>query len=387
MISTITNTVILIVCAVAGGAIVAAHTLMYIGLMLAAAKERALTRSGATPDLSVAVVVPARNESSLLQRLLDSLSCQTTADFHIILVNDRSTDGTYAIMKRFADENAARTTIVDVTQDLIPENGKLNALVHGTHAAESDLILFTDADCVVPPGWVERTRARYADKRLGLLMAPIETVRNGTIRSVFHSFDHVFKYSYNAGCSGVGMPTGGFGNNLSVRRAALLEIGGLEAVEVTVTEDAALIASIRENTDWRIRASFAREITVVTETQPSWRRLTEQEVRWHTGGIFSPDATSRLSYRFVMFYLLASVVAGPAVPFVPVLGLLPVVSFVTMFLIAVIGGLLTRQPLRTYWLPLVILVLFAMVYNSLLTVMALCRRELTWKGRPLKPRP
>ncbi len=373
-------TLIAIIFAVPAGAIVVVHLAVYLGMIIAAARERALLRRAAEELPSATVVVPARDEARLLPQLLESLERQTTQNFDIVLVNDRSKDGTGEVMEEFRSRYPDRVKVEHLEKVEDIGNGKLYALIQGTRLVENEIVLFTDADCIAPVTWVEHTLRRYGNPDIGLLLGPIETRRTGETIAMFHSFDHIFKYAYTAGCTGINIPTGGFGNNLSVRRAVLEEIGGLESVDVTVTEDAALIARVRGITSWKIRALFDRKVTIFTEPQPGLRDLTSQEIRWHTGGIFSPDFQTRLNYRFIMFYLTISVVIIPFIPLLPIAVILPAVSFVTMTLTAIFSGFLTSQPVRGFWVFLIPLILFEMVYDSYLTIRAVSGPELTWKG-------
>ena len=371
-----------ILCSVVCGAIVLAHLVMYAGLLASAVMERRGQRRVNHADLTVSVVVPARDEEKLLKRLLDSLNAQTRKEFQVILVNDRSIDSTGKIMADFARENS-NATVLTLTEEPSVGNPKLNALIAGVKVTNGDILMFTDADCIAPPEWVEEISGRFKDERLGVILGPIETCKNHTLLSTFHAFDHAFKYSYTAGCAGIGIPTGGFGNNLSVRKRAVEEIGGLEAIEVTSTEDAALISRIRAMTPLKTRALFSRKVTVLTEPQSSWKALTEQEIRWHTGGLFSPDLQTRFGYSFIMIYLTVSVLAIPVCFFVPALSVLPIVSLVTMSLMAVVSGFFTSQPLLSYWLALIPFIILSMGYNSFLTIKALLKPKLFWKGTRL----
>lgn len=366
-------------CAFFGGIIVIIHGIMYVGVTIARLKLKHSMRPEAERQRAT-VLVPARDEEELLPRLLASLDAQTFKDFSIVLVNDRSTDSTPKIMEEYSALHPGRVSIVTVDKNPEIGNGKLNALIQGTAAVDSDLVFFTDADCIVPVTWVEELSRAFLRPDLGILLGPIETRRTGTLIATFHAFDHVFKYGYTAGCTGIGMPTGGFGNNLGIRKTALDEIGGFESIEVTATEDAALIAAVRQKTSWQTRAFFTRRITVLTEPQKTWKQLTRQEVRWHTGALFSPDRNSRLNYRILMIYLLVSVLAIPASPFIPALGILPAVSFATMSLMAAAIGGLTRQPFLQFWLVLMPFIVLSMFYNAFLTFRALLKPTLIWKG-------
>jgi len=112
------------------------------------------------PRLSV--VVACRNEEAGLRRALSSLLSQDYPDSQIIVVDDRSEDGTVAILRELA---AAHPALRVVRVDTLPAGwlGKTNAMQVGAATATGDWILFTDADVVFAPGafrravaWVER---------------------------------------------------------------------------------------------------------------------------------------------------------------------------------------------------------------------------------------
>ena len=46
---------------------------------------------------------------------------------------------------------------------------KKNALAGGIAASDGELVLFTDADCLVPPRWVASLVAPFEDEEVGLV--------------------------------------------------------------------------------------------------------------------------------------------------------------------------------------------------------------------------
>ncbi len=354
-----------------------------VSLVTAASSERTRPEGDLPVSPSITVVVAARNEEANLPRLFASLERQSHSDFGMVFVDDRSTDRTPALLAEFAALHPGRVRLVRIDEPPHGGNPKQRALAAGCAEVENEVILFTDADCLVPDCWVKETSRCYLDPRVGLVIGAITTRQDRGAVSRFHAFDHLFKYGYTAGTVGIGMPTGGFGNNLSIRAAALREVGGFKSLGFSTTEDAALIAAIRTRTNWKVCALFDRATLVVTEPQPSLAEVAAQEVRWHVGGLFSDDPSTRFSYGYLMLYLTASVAAVPFIPLYPLLGLLTATSFVTMGIMAFLSGLRTRQGFRRYWLCFVPNLLFTMVFNSYLTVRALVSRRVTWKGSRL----
>lgn len=114
----------------------------------------------APPRLSV--LVPARNEEYNLERLLPSLLAQDYPDAEFIVVDDASTDGTRAVLERFA---AADGRLVVVPGGGPPPGwvGKVHALYQATRRASGEVFLFLDADAALTdPGALWRLAERFA---------------------------------------------------------------------------------------------------------------------------------------------------------------------------------------------------------------------------------
>jgi glycosyltransferase involved in cell wall biosynthesis len=104
---------------------------------------------------SVSVIIPARNEESGIREALASVLALDYPDCEIIVVNDRSTDGTAAILAEMA---ARHPTLNIVTVEPLPEGwlGKNHAMFIGASKARGELLLFTDADIVHHPSTLRR---------------------------------------------------------------------------------------------------------------------------------------------------------------------------------------------------------------------------------------
>jgi len=91
---------------------------------------------------TVGVVIPAFNEATNLQHVLD-IVCKTPWLSKIIVVDDGSTDGTSAIAERYARVDRRVLALRS------PENqGKAAAMFFGVRALQTDTVIFLDADLV-----------------------------------------------------------------------------------------------------------------------------------------------------------------------------------------------------------------------------------------------
>jgi len=93
----------------------------------------------------VSVVIPARNEASTIETVARSVLASSYPRLELIVVDDRSTDGTAAIVERLAAQDP-RVRLVQGTP--LPDGwyGKPWACAQGARAATHGLLLFTDAD-------------------------------------------------------------------------------------------------------------------------------------------------------------------------------------------------------------------------------------------------
>lgn len=93
----------------------------------------------------VSIVIPVCNEEENIEATIRSLVNQEYSNLEIIIVNDRSTDGTAAILCRL-QQQYPQLQVEEIER--LPKGwmGKHNALQTGAHRASGDYIIFTDGD-------------------------------------------------------------------------------------------------------------------------------------------------------------------------------------------------------------------------------------------------
>jgi hypothetical protein len=114
---------------------------------------------------SLSVVVPASNEAETMEPALASLLTQDYPDLELVLVDDRSTDRTGAIIDRVAASDR-RISAVHVRELPAGWLGKVHALQRGVDRVRGEFILFTDADIHFAPGALRRAVAWAESERL-----------------------------------------------------------------------------------------------------------------------------------------------------------------------------------------------------------------------------
>lgn len=115
------------------------------------------------PRLSI--IVPAANEADSIETAVRSILADDYPDLELVLIDDRSTDQTPAIVDRLA---AADHRVVALHIRELPEGwlGKVHALAQGVEEATGQWLLFMDADVHLSPGTLRRAVAYSLDRGL-----------------------------------------------------------------------------------------------------------------------------------------------------------------------------------------------------------------------------
>ncbi len=100
----------------------------------------------------LSIIIPALNEEKYLGPLLDSIKTQDFRDHEIIIADAGSTDKTVEIAKKYGCRIALGG---------LPAKGRNE----GAKAAKGDLLLFLDADCILPDNFFDAAIKEFYEKK------------------------------------------------------------------------------------------------------------------------------------------------------------------------------------------------------------------------------
>jgi cellulose synthase/poly-beta-1,6-N-acetylglucosamine synthase-like glycosyltransferase len=237
----------------------------------------------ATP-LFISVVLPARNEAHHIGNALVALSQQEydKAFYEVIVVDDRSTDGT----GKMAQSRAglfSRFSLVRVEEADRWLFGKQNAVDKGVRAARGDCIVQMDADCVPAPGFLKAYATAFAD---GASFAFSRTALEpaATRFERFQAADLDLLFFVAAGCARLGVPLSCMGNNAGFMKGAYLSMGGYPELGPSPVEDFQLLTAFRKK---GLPVRFIEKENPLVKTRPvdGWKAFLLQRVRWARGSL------------------------------------------------------------------------------------------------------
>ncbi len=214
----------------------------------------------------VSVVITAFNAADTIGMCLESMGRQegfAPGDIEVLLVDDRSTDGT---------REAARATQLDGLRILRIEPPALRtpieasaltmrqrALDMGISEARGDVICVTDADAVARHDWVRHLAGPCLRGEADVVTAPVSFRGGSALMRAFQTVDAPFYLAWCRIVAGLGFQSGALFGSCAFTRRAYAEVGGFERIGPSLVEDlafarAAATRGLRITVLWQARA-------------------------------------------------------------------------------------------------------------------------------------
>lgn len=227
----------------------------------------------------VSIIVPAHNEAAVIE---DSLRAVARTNYpadllDVVVVNDRSTDGTGAIVDRLAREHGVIRPL-HRPDDAMP--GKSAALRDALATTDADVFVFFDADYLPAPQLVRQLVAPFSDPTVGATMGRVVPVNSGSNlltrlidleRRGGYVVDQQMRQRWRL------LPQ--FGGTVgAVRASALAAVGGWQAGHMT--EDTHLTYALFLH---GYRVVYLNGAACYEETPEDWRVRYKQVRRWSYG--------------------------------------------------------------------------------------------------------
>lgn len=189
---------------------------------------------------TISLVMPVRNERSVVEQTLSHLSRLAYPSWELIVVDDGSDDGTGEVVRAWAARTALKIRVVTVS-DLPPDwLGKPHAAWVGAETAAGEWLLFMDADSILSPESLHQ--AMGAVERFGLdylTVIPNLQVQDFWARAFLSFFGLVLALSLRPWLTNQrwGKTAMGIGAFQLVRRQAYVTCGGHRSLALAVADD------------------------------------------------------------------------------------------------------------------------------------------------------
>ena len=340
------------------------------------------------PTLCFSVVIAAHNEEQNIGDCLKSVLGQTIerCRYEVIVVDDRSTDRTGEIARSFLHE-CPNLSIITITQTPSGISPKKHAVAQGIALARNEIIVFTDADCRVPPTWLEAICECFGPD-VGMVQGITNYVYVQGMNKVFFNLQAIDFLSHGvvaAAAIGANFPLNSNANNLAFRKAAFIAVGGYGAARSVVSgDDDLLVQRISKSKAWKIRFMTDFRGAVETLPAPTLKALFEQRKRWGSKTVhYNVRQIFFLSIIFFFYCLLIVCFLSCfyKAALLPVFGYLFLIKLLGEVILMVPGtGLFGKKGLRPFLIPASFIQLPLVVCSVVLGVFG----KFGWKGQTFK---
>ncbi len=248
---------------------------------------RSISKAGVSADIvsgpHLSVVVAARNEAAVIEKLLKALSAQSypVSLYEVVIVDDYSSDQTAGRVEAFIRTSDIGNIQLIRAADHRQEHGKKHALALGISHASGSWVVTTDADCSPGPDWLKAIAEHLEHQPADMFIGPVRLAPFKGLFGWFQALEFLSLTGVTAGAAAAGMPLLCSGANLAFRKAVFDEIGGYSShLKYASGDDVFLLQSFRKRAGIKIDYVKDRRAVVDTLPAPGLKAFFRQRARW-----------------------------------------------------------------------------------------------------------
>ncbi len=359
-----------------------------------------VTTTPAPPPLDgprISIIIPARNEQDNIKRCVEAALAQDYPNFEVLVLDDRSTDATPAILTQLS---AHETRLVILFGEELPEGwaGKPHALHQAARSATGEWLCFVDADTFIDTNALSAvmhaTNKTGADMYSMMALQIMETFWEKVIQPMIYTIVATGFSSKQVNNPRIRKAFAN-GQFIFIRRSVYDAVGGHEPIKNQIVEDKALAEQVK----WSgYKIVLAKGYSLVqTRMYTSFATIWEG---W-TKNIYLSLKDNASSLFLGAFGAFISIMLAGIMPFWPFLGLIWYFNGGGLPALLILGEALLVWGIIFYlraevahdvriprWYafttPLGVAIFAAMMFTS--AWKSLSGKGITWKGRTYDPK-
>ncbi|PCJ64049.1 MAG: hypothetical protein COA58_13755 [Bacteroidetes bacterium] len=249
----------------------------------------------------VSVLVPFRNEESNLPVLIKSIQelAESMHEIEFIFINDHSTDSSVKILEALIP--GARVL------NLEKETGKKAGVSEGIRYATGDIILQTDADCILPSDWINEMVRPFEDSAIKLVSGPVRFTDAKNFWGKLVNLDFAALIAIGAAHIEWGKPLMCNGANMAYRKREVEDMAF--NTEKASGDDVFLLQYIAKNHQDSICFLKSKRALVYTDGPKTFTEFWNQRLRWSSKNGDYEDKTNIWVLIMIWLYNVIIVVS------------------------------------------------------------------------------
>jgi glycosyltransferase involved in cell wall biosynthesis len=229
----------------------------------------------------ISVIVSARNEAKNLVQLVPLLFKQNYNNFEVVVVNDCSHDGSEDILKDL-QKQYQNLKIVTVEDNPRYRTAKKFAMTMGIKAASSEILVFTDADCIpASEFWLQHVVNGFENPETEIVLGYSPYYKYSSLVNILVRYETFLTALNYISFALKGMPYMGVGRNLAYKKSLFFKNKGFAAHMHIPSGDDDLFVNQNATTN-NTAVVFNVESQVWSEPKRTWGDFWRQKMR-HLG--------------------------------------------------------------------------------------------------------
>ena len=234
-------------------------------------------------EIFISVIVPARNEEKNINALLETLKHQSyPADlFEVLIIDDFSSDKTAEIVASFQTKNIKLISLVDYVTNNSINSYKKKAIEIGIQLSRGELIVTTDADCLVNKNWLSTIATFYKKHKPQMIVMPVSIIHTSSFIQLFQTIDFMCLQGITGAAVSNNFHGMCNGANLAYTKKDFYEVDGFKDINhIASGDDMMLMHKMAQKNKSAIK--YLKSEDVIVETQPvnSVSEFINQRIRW-----------------------------------------------------------------------------------------------------------
>jgi len=234
------------------------------------------------PQTRITVIIPARNEQEYITACLDSV-CRLAYPaelLEVLVVDDHSTDNTASIVRSYQSKNIKLLSLKDFVQDDL-NSYKKKAIEMAIANSTGELIVTTDADCMVQEHWLGVIAAFYEQYQPQFIAAPVAISCSKKFIELFQALDFMTLQGITGASVHKKIHSMCNGANLAYTKKAFEAVGGFTGIDhVASGDDMLLMHKIYKLHPDKVMFLKSKEAIVETAPVHTVKEFFNQRIRW-----------------------------------------------------------------------------------------------------------
>lgn len=243
----------------------------------------------------VTVIVAARNEEEVIENCIHSILKQSYPAnlFELIIVDDASEDVTNSKVQQFCNSHK-NVKLISLKKD-DKYIGKKNAINVAIHESTGELIVTTDADCVMDKNWLSTIVSYYEQTQAKMIVAPVVFHDEKNTFEKMQTLEFMSLITSGAASLYFNKATLCNGANLAYTKKVFYEVDGFNGINKTPSgDDVLLMYKIKNKYPGSIKFLKHKDALVYTKAKSNLHDFVNQRKRWASKGFKALNGETKL---------------------------------------------------------------------------------------------